>query len=87
MLSSEADLFAKDTWNGNEQSCNEESSHDGECKYPLECEGFDEELVDTEGSSEDAQCEAHSIVLVDNKEEPSINQDTPDCNIRQNTGR
>jgi len=54
LLSSEADLLAKDTRHSDEQSSDEESGHNRESKDPLEGNGFDEELMDTKGSREDA---------------------------------
>jgi len=71
-LSSEANLLAKDAWNGNEKGAKEEDSHDSESEDPLECNGLCEELSDADGSRQDAECEANCVILEGYKEEQSI---------------
>lgn len=63
MISAEAKLLAKDTWDSDEESSDEESGHNGECEDPLESDGLGEELSDAEGSSEVAESESHGVVL------------------------
>lgn len=87
LISSEANLLAKDAWNSNDKSGKEKGSHDGECENPLKSDCLGEKLTDPESSSEVAEGEAHGVVLENNQEEQSINQNTPDGNIRQDTSR
>jgi len=63
-----------------------ESSHDGERKDPLEGDDLAEELGNTNGSRQDAEIEAHGVVLVVNDEEHAVSQDRPDENIAENAG-
>jgi len=81
-LTSETDFLAKDTWYGDDKGRKEENTHDDKGKDPLECKGLCEELSDTEGGSEDAERESHGVILVCNQEETSIDQDTPDGDVR-----
>jgi len=46
-----------------------------------------EELRDTDGSREDAEAEAHGVVLVHDQEEQSIDQNAPDGNVCEDSGR
>jgi len=73
LILSETNLLAKDAWDGNEEGSDKQGSHDGESEDPLEGDSSDEELVNTERSTDDAKSKTHGIVLVDDKEEPSIN--------------
>lgn len=61
---SEADIFAKDSRNGDDQGAKEENSHDNESKDPLESNYFCKELCDTQGSCEYAECKTHRVVLI-----------------------
>jgi len=81
LVSAEAELLAKDARNRNQQGANEQNTHDGECEYPLQGKDLDEELTDTKRSCENGKAETHSIVLVDDEEEHSIDENTPDGNI------
>jgi len=44
-------------------------------------------LTDTQGSGQDAQCEAHGVVLVHDEEKQAIDENTPDGNVSQDTSR
>jgi len=85
LISSQAELFTEDTWYGNNQGGDEEDTHYDECKDPLEGKGLSEELANPNGSGQDAECKAHGIILEDNEEEETIDQDTPDSNVSQDT--
>lgn len=63
LVSSEADFLPEDAWNGDDQSSEEEDSHDDESKDPLKGNGPGKELPNSESSCQDAKCEAHGIVL------------------------
>jgi len=80
-LTSEGDLLAEDAWDCDNQSREEENTHNDEREDPLECNDLDEELADSDGGCQDAQSKAHSIILEYNKEESTIDQDTPNGNI------
>jgi len=84
-LSSEAELLAKDAWDTDYKSGKEQNSHDDESEDPLESNCSGKELADSEGSGEGTQGKSHGVVLVNNEEEQSIDQDTPDGNIGQDT--
>lgn len=81
LISAEANFLAKDTRDGNDKCSEEESSHDGECEDPLKGDGLGEELTNSESSSQVAESETHSVVLEDDQEEQSIDQDTPDGDV------
>jgi len=66
---------------GNNDGGNEEDGHDGEGKDPLEGDDLAEELTNTEGGAENAEGEAHSVILEGDEEEKSVDEDTPDSNI------
>jgi len=85
LVSAEAELLAKDARNRNQQGADEQNTHDSECKDPLQGNDLDEELTDTKCSCENGKTEAHGIVLVDDEEEHSIDQNTPDGNIGEDT--
>lgn len=63
LVSSEADLFSKNSWNSNHQSGKEEYCHDGEGENPLEGDSSSEELANSQSSRQNAECEAHGIIL------------------------
>lgn len=50
----------------------------------LERNSLGEELANTQRCRQDAQGEAHGVILICNEEEHSIDQDTPDSNIGNN---
>jgi len=83
LISSEAELLAKDTWNGDDKGSEEENSHDGESKDPLESNDMCGELANAKSSCQYTECEAHGVVLEDNEEEEPIDEDTPDSYIGQ----
>jgi len=85
-FSSERKLLAEDAWDCDDQGGEEEDSHDNEGKDPLECNDLGEELANADRGGQDAQCEAHGVVLVCDEEEQSIYQNTPNRNIGQNAG-
>lgn len=58
-----AEAAAEDLGEGNGKGSDEEGGHDGKGKYPLEGDDLSEELADTEGGAEDAEGEAHGVVL------------------------
>lgn len=66
-LASEGQLLAEDSWNCDDQGGEEENGHDDKGKDPLECNGLDEELANADGGCQDAQCEAHGVVLRESK--------------------
>lgn len=63
-ISPEADFFAKDTRNSNNQSSEEQSRHDGKSKDPLEFNALQNELANTEGRRQNAECKTDSVVLL-----------------------
>jgi len=81
-LTSEGKFLAEDAWDCDQEGGDEEDTHDDEGKDPLESNGVGEELTNTNRGCQDAQCKAHGIILVGNKEEKSIDQNTPDEDIR-----
>jgi len=81
LIISETEFLAKDTWNGDCQGGEEEDCHDGEGKDPLKSKSSGEELTDTKSCGEVAESEAHGVILVDEQEEQSIDQDAPDSDV------
>lgn len=63
LLGAEAEFLAKDTWNGDDESSQEEGGHDGKGEDPLECNGLGEELANAESCREVAESESHRVVL------------------------
>jgi len=63
LLTPECELLPENAWECNSNCGNEEDAHDDESKDPLERDGLREELTDAKGSSQDAECEANSVVL------------------------
>lgn len=61
LASSEA--TTEDLREGNDKGGNKEGGHDGESENPLECDDLSQELADAEGGAEDAEGEAHGVVL------------------------
>lgn len=57
------DLLTKDAWDANDQRRQEEDTHDGEGKDPLECNGLDEELGGSDSSCQHAERKPDSVVL------------------------
>jgi hypothetical protein len=62
-LPCEPDLFAKNTWNGNDQSAKEQNGHDRKSKDPLECDDLEQELANAQGGGENTERKAHGVVL------------------------
>lgn len=62
-LSSECEFLAENSRNCDDQGGKEEDSHDDECEDPLNCNGMCEELANANGSRQDAQFKAYSVVL------------------------
>ncbi len=63
LVSAEANLLAKNTWDGDNESSEEKSCHNGESKDPLEGDSLSEELADAESGGKVAECEPHGVVL------------------------
>ncbi len=63
LLTPECELLPENAWECNSNCGNEEDPHDNESKDPLERDGLCEELTDAKRSSQDAECEANSVVL------------------------
>lgn len=57
-------LLASPSRDGNCDGGHEQDGHDGEGEDPLECDKLVEELCDANGGSENAEGEAHGVVLV-----------------------
>jgi hypothetical protein len=101
LLTSEGELLAENAWDSNAKCGNEEDAHNDKSEDPLEGDGLGEKLADTERSSQNAECEAYGVVLchvnnwrlyksrttnlVYNEEEQTIDKNTPDCNVGQDT--
>lgn len=66
-LASEGQLLAKDSWNCDDQGGEEENTHDDKGKDPLERNSLGQELANPDGGCQDAQCEAHGVVLGESK--------------------
>ena len=62
-FSSEREFLAKNARNCDDQGGEEEDTHDDEGEDPLNCNGMGEELANANGSRQDAQFEAYSVVL------------------------
>jgi len=62
-LTSNTNLLAKDSGNCDEQGGNEKCSHDGEGEYPLERKSLGKKLSNSEGCRQDAESEAHGVIL------------------------
>jgi len=71
--------------NGNDNRRNKQDSHDGEGKDPLESDGLVKELADANCCGEDAEGEAHGVVLVDCDEEAAVNQNGPDEDVSEDS--
>lgn len=81
LASAPADLLTGPSRYGDDHSEDEQHRHDGEGKDPLEGNDTIEELGDSQGSRQNAQVEAHGVVLVDDNEEHSVDQDRPDEDV------
>ena len=79
-------LPARPGRNSDDQSHKEHNAHDDEGKDPLQRNNLASELSDTNSSSENAEGEAHGVILVDANEEQAIAQDGPDEDITKDTG-
>lgn len=80
-------VLADETREANQDGQDEQDGHNGECKDPLKGDDVSEELGNTQSSTENAQVEAHSVVLVGDEEEETIAQDGPDHDVGQDSGR
>lgn len=65
-------VCAKDARESDDDGRKKEGCHNNEGKDPLEGNDLSQKLTNTEGSSENAECETHRIVLESNEEEQSI---------------
>jgi hypothetical protein len=63
LISANTEFLAENAWNANEQSKDEEGSHDGKSKDPLESNDLGEKLTDTKRSCEDTESKAHGVIL------------------------
>jgi hypothetical protein len=63
LLPSEREFLAENAWDGNAKCGDEQDSHDDESEDPLEGDGLRQELADAERSSQDAEFEAHGVIL------------------------
>ena len=59
----DTDLLSEEAWDSNDESCEEQDSHNGECKDPLEGDGLGKELANTERGTENTECESHGVIL------------------------
>jgi len=74
---------AQHSRDGDDDCQHEEDGHDGEGEDPLEGDYLTVELRDAEGGGQDAQAEAHGVVLVDNDEESTVRENRPDEDVRK----
>ena len=63
LASAPADLLTGPSRYGDDYSEDKQHCHDGEGKDPLECNDAVKELGDSQGSRENAEVEAHGVVL------------------------
>jgi hypothetical protein len=63
LLPSEREFLAESAWERNAKCGDEQDSHDDESEDPLEGDGLRQELADAERSSQDAEFEAHCVIL------------------------
>jgi len=87
LLPAETEFLAENTWNRNTNCDDEQDAHDHKGKDPLESDSLREELTYTQRSSQNAQCEAHGVVLVHDEEKQAIDENTPDGNVSQDASR
>jgi len=74
-------LDTSTSWRDSNDSCDKDKGHDSECKDPLEGKELGEELGNTQTSSEERSAESNAVILEDNEEETSIDCDSPNGNI------
>lgn len=74
------------SWNGDDESEDEENSHDDKGKNPLEGNDLVGELGDTERGREHAEGEADGVVLVDEDEEKSVDKNGPNEDVAKDAG-
>jgi len=87
LLPAETEFLSENTWKRNTKCSDEQDAHDHKGKDPLESDSLREELTHTQRSCQDAQCEAHGVVLVHDEEKQAIDEDAPDGNVGQDTSR
>lgn len=71
---------------GKDEGCTEQHSHNGKGKDPLKGHDLVFELRNTERSGQNAEPEAHGVVLVRDQEEGTVCQDGPDEDVGEDTG-
>lgn len=81
LAASERDVSAQRSRDGDDQRQHEEDGHDGEGEDPLEGDDLAVELRHAEGGGQDAQVEAHGVILVDDDEESTVGKDRPDEDV------
>jgi len=83
---SPANLSASPGGDCDNDSCDEEKSHDDESENPLESNDLVKELRNTNGRGKNTEREAHGVILVDDDEEQSIGENGPNEDVSEDAG-
>jgi len=74
-------LDAGTSWRDNDDSCDKDKRHDGECKDPLKSKELGEKLCNTQTSSEEGSAKSDAVILEHDEEETSIDCNSPNGNV------
>jgi len=81
MASFNTGLLSKDPWDCDDERDEENDSHDGECKDPLEGKDFGTKLTKSQSSHQERSSKSNVIILENQQEESGEDQEVPDGNV------
>jgi len=81
MASFNAGLLSKDSWDCDDEREEEDDSHDGECKDPLESKNLGAKLTKSQPSHQERSGKSNVIILENQQEESGEDQEIPDGDV------